>query len=133
MNVHNTNAIALDTRCTFLYRDGRRCRMLRSSDPELCPYHLQQRLKLNHAESPKPQPFVAPGALDNPWAVRRALRHIIRELAEGRLTPDSAQALASLTRLLLIRTRRPRKRRRGSPAPAVRAALPRPGGRLTKP
>lgn len=103
-----------EVRCTFTYRDGRRCRMLRADGHQLgfCPYHIQQWLKQNDVEPPRNRSISAPGALDNPWAVRRSLKLVVRELAEGRFTPDQARALTSLGRLLLISTRRRPKRRR---------------------
>lgn len=103
-----------EVRCTFTYRDGRRCRMLRTTtgEPAFCPYHIQRWLKQNDIQPPRTRSISTPGAFDNPWAVRRSLKQVVRELAEGRFTPDQAKQLVRLGRLLLISTRRPPRRRR---------------------
>jgi len=61
---------------------------------------------------PELPPLVAPGALDNPWAVRRSLKRIFGEAASGRMDPLTARVLAHLGRLPLFSTRRPRRKRR---------------------
>lgn len=102
---------ARDSRCTFTYRDARRCRMLRAPDSHLCVFHHRQRLKQQGVDPPR-FPFLgAPGTLDNPRAVRRTIKQVVREVLDGRLTPEEATVLAKLARLLLIHTRRPPKRR----------------------
>lgn len=105
-----------DHRCAFTTRDNRRCTMPRScADPPLCLPHLRQWLKQHDIDPPKPRPLAAPGTLDNPWAVRRSLKQIVREALDGRLSPDAAHAAASLARLLLIHTRRAPRRRIARP------------------
>jgi hypothetical protein len=99
-----------DSRCTFTSRDNRRCTMLRAAGATLCVHHLHQWLKQNDVDPPKPRPLAAPGTLDNPWAVRRSLKQIVREVVDGRLSPAAGRAAIGLARLLLIHTRRTRKR-----------------------
>lgn len=104
-------------RCTKVFRGGRRCRMLRSPHhPALCMLHARQAEEEADASD---RPVIAPGReLDTRWAVRRALRDLYREVARGRISPNQANVLASLARLLLIRTRRtPRKRSSVGPVP----------------
>jgi hypothetical protein len=104
-----------ETRCAFRYRDGRRCCMLRCGEhPELCLYHYRRWLKEHDVDPPR-VPIVGPGQLDNPWAVRRSLKHVMRELVSGRMTPKKAEVLSRIGRMLLISTRRPRKRRPDGP------------------
>jgi hypothetical protein len=86
--------------------------MLRAAGATLCLHHLRQWLKRNDVDPPKPRLLAAPGTLDNPWAVRRSLKQIVREVVDGRLSPAAGRAAVGLARLLLIRTRRTRKRRR---------------------
>jgi len=98
-------------RCAFRYRDGRRCTMLLCREHhELCLHHYRRWLKEQDVAPPR-LPIVGAGQLDNPWAVRRSLKHVVRELVDGRMTPEQADVLSKLGRLLLISTRRPRKRR----------------------
>lgn len=86
--------------------------MLRSEmHTGFCLHHLRRWLRQNDVEPRKPRPLAAPGTLDNPWAVRRALKRVAQELAEGKIAPEQARAVASIGRLLLISTRRPAKRR----------------------
>ena len=109
-------------RCTFTYRDGRRCRMLRADHNQLgfCPYHIERWLKQNHIEPPRRHSLYIPGAFDNPWAVRRSLKQVAHEVADGRVTPAQAKQLVRLGRLLLISTRRrPKRRTTKAAAPAA--------------
>jgi hypothetical protein len=101
-----------DERCSFTFRDGRRCRMLRAPEhPTLCLHHARmEALKAGLLPAERPD-LVAVCRLDNPWAVRRTLKRIFGEVAAGRVDPDQAHAMAHLGHLLLVRTRRtPRKR-----------------------
>ena len=102
-----------DTRCTFTFRDARRCTMLRSSAGSLlCLHHTRQAAK-EHGKLPPPlEPYIAPGELDNPWAVRRAIKRVLALALEGKFSPQQARVLTNLARLLLVSTRRPRKRAR---------------------
>lgn len=103
-------------RCSFAFRDGRRCRMLCSEEhPTLCAHHARMEAREAGLLPPELPPLVAVGKLDNPWAVRRTLKRIFGEVAAGRVNPDQAHAMAHLGRSLLIETRRhtrrkPRKR-----------------------
>jgi hypothetical protein len=102
-------------RCTFTYRDGRRCRMLCPPQyPGLCLHHWRSAsVEKGHAP-PAPPPLVAVGALDNPWAVRRTLKRVFGEVAAGRINPGNAAVMAHIGRLLLFQTRRPRRKRRAA-------------------
>jgi hypothetical protein len=100
------------SRCTFTYRDGRRCRMLcPPHHPALCLHHIRQAMLENGDAPPTPPPLVAVGALDNPWAVRRTLKRVFSEVVAGRINPANAAVMAHLGRLLLFATRRPRRKR----------------------
>ncbi len=105
-----------DNRCTLTYRDGRRCRMLTSGEhPALCLYHHRRASSKEGKVPLAASVLAAPGALDTRRAVRRSLKHVVRDVATGRLAPEDARVLAELGRLLLVYTRRTRK-----PAPARR-------------
>lgn len=91
-------------RCTFTFRDGRRCRMLQSPGRlTFCPHHYRQYLKEEGVSVS--ERLAATGALDNLWSIRRALKHTVRDVATGRLTPEAARALTGLARMLLDNTR----------------------------
>ena len=93
-------------RCSFTFRDGRRCRMLRSPDhPALCPDHARRKQD-DSAAPPSLPPLATCDALDSPTSVRRALRRLARAVAQDHLTPRQAQIMAHILRLLLISTRR---------------------------
>ena len=95
-----------DPRCSFTFRDGRRCRMIRSPDhPSLCPDHARRKQDESAAPLSLP-PLATCDALDSPTSVRRALRRLARAVAEDHLTPRQAQIMAHILRLLLISTRR---------------------------
>lgn len=99
-----------DTRCTFTFRDGRRCTMLRTGTRStICLYHMRKVGKDQGKLSPALEPYIAPGELDNPWAVRRAIKRILALAMGGKLSPQQARVLTNLARLLLSSTRRPRK------------------------
>ena len=95
-----------DPRCSFTFRDGRRCRMIRSPDhPALCPDHARR--KQDDSAAPPSRPHLATcDALDSPTSVRRALRRLARAVARDRLTPRQAQIMAHILRLLLTSARR---------------------------
>ena len=102
---------ANSNRCAIAFRDGRRCRMLRSPDhPTLCLPHARRELLENALLPPAPPVLVAPGALDNPWAVRRSLKRIFEDLAASRLEPRQASVMVYLARVLLTHTRRARRK-----------------------
>ena len=95
-----------DPRCSFTFRDGRRCRMIRSPDhPALCPDHARRKQN-DSAAPPSLPPLATCDALDSPTSVRRALRRLARAVAQDHLTPRQAQIMAHILRLLLISTRR---------------------------
>ena len=105
-------AINPNSRCIFTSRDQRRCSMPRASDDSpFCAHHLRRWLKLQSFDPPSPRPLAAPGTLDNPWAVRRSLKQVVRDVVDGRLSPEAGRAAVDLARLLLIHTRRTPKRR----------------------
>ena len=108
-----------DTRCTFTYRDHRRCKMLRSVDhPSLCLYHVRQAAKEGRELPPQLEPYMLARELDNPWAVRRAIKRIMALTLEGQLDLQRARVLTGLARLLLVSSRQMRKeRRRGRKQP----------------
>ena len=108
-----------DTRCTFTYRDKRRCKMLRSADhPLLCLYHVRQAAKEGRELPPQLEPYMLARELDNPWAVRRAIKRIMALTLDGQLDLQRARVLTGLARLLLVSSRQMRKeRRRGRKQP----------------
>lgn len=107
-------------RCSFQFRDGRRCRMLLCREhPGLCLHHYRRWLK-EQGRKPRRRLLVGAGQLDNSQAVRRSLKHIMRELVEGHMTPEQAHALSKLGRLLLFSSRRARKPR---PRPAHKSGV----------
>jgi hypothetical protein len=105
-----------NNRCSFTYRDGRRCRMLIIEDgTTLCPYHGQAARKEVGLAPPSSSPLIVPGILDTRRAVRRALKRVYREVVAGRIAPDRAAVLAYLGQVLLtglpLRSRRMRAAR----------------------
>jgi len=85
----------------------------------LCVHHIRVRARDAGEIPPALRPLLAPGELDNPWAVRRTIKRLLALYLEGKFTPEQARSLTAMARLLLVSTRRPRKR--GRPAqPRVR-------------
>ena len=98
-----------DPRCSFTFRDGRRCRMIRSPDhPALCPDHARRK-QHDSAAPPSLPPLATCDALDSPTSVRRALRRLAHAVADEHITPRQAQIMAHILRLLLISNRRGRQ------------------------
>lgn len=64
--------------------------------------------------------------LDNPWAVRRAIKRILALTLEGQLNLQQARVLTGLARLLLISSRQMRKDRRRKPPGRERSIPSRP-------
>jgi len=107
-----------ENRCTFLYRDQRRCRMLCAPDHDsLCMYHLHRLLKAEGLLPPKPQPLLTVDPqLDSPLAVRRAVKRVLRRFETAEITPRQAEIITQLLRMLLAtgRQRRAEKARQRS-------------------
>ena len=102
-----------DARCSFTFRDGRRCRMLRSEEhPTLCPYHARLEAREVGRLPVELPPLVAVCRLDNPRAVRRTLKRVFGEVVTGRIDPKQAHALAHIGQLLLVSTRRSPKKQK---------------------
>ena len=50
-----------DNRCTHLFTDGRRCRMLQTiAESTLCPHHAKEELQRREAENSKPSSLASP-------------------------------------------------------------------------
>lgn len=92
-----------ENRCTFTYRDQRRCRMLCAPDHHsLCLHHLRQACKAEGLLPPKPQPAMPVDTkLDSPRAIRRAVKRALRSFASAEITPRQAEVIARFLRLLL--------------------------------
>ena len=110
-------------RCSFTFRDGRRCRMIRSPDhPALCPDHARRKQDDN-AAPPTLLPLATCDALDSPTSVRRALRRLARAVADEHIPLRQAEIMAHILRLLLISNRR-----RGPAVRRLNAKIPRRNG-----
>jgi len=102
-----------ESRCSFTYRDGRRCRMLISREhPSLCVFHYEQQRKAEGVATRPRRLLTTAGALDNRRAIRRSLKRVVRDLVDGRLSSNQARVLAELGRLLLVYTHPAGKRSR---------------------
>jgi len=91
---------ASETRCTFLYVDGRRCRMERmDGHPYLCRYHWEKGQEANDAIVFASQ-LIEPGQqLTDPQAAGASLTGLFRMLATGRIQPRQAAVMAYLCQL----------------------------------
>lgn len=78
----------------------------------LCLYHVRQAAKEGRELPPQLAPYMLARELDNPWAVRRAIKRIMALTLEGQLGLQQARVLTGLARLLLISSRQLRKDRR---------------------
>jgi hypothetical protein len=89
--------------CAFTFRDGRQCRMLRpSADSEYCFDH-QRKLRHLHESDQVAAEICAPIAGDfvPSTAVAQSLARVFRAVAEGRIEPQTASALARVGSALL--------------------------------
>ena len=93
----------LASRCTFLYSDGRKCRMLRSSrKSKLCLHHERKLAHLREADDTAShicEPLA--GSFVPATALTQSLTRVFRAAAEGRISPKSATALARVASTLL--------------------------------
>ena len=89
-------------RCTFLYADGRRCRMLRSPrHPYLCQDHWERGQRANDAIVFASQ-ILKPGEeLTSPLIVARALTNVFRLFAAGRISSRDASTMAYINALVV--------------------------------
>jgi len=87
--------------CTFTYRDGRRCRSLRGLRAEYCFYHQRMQRRLIEADctaakvaEPLDSTFVSSSSLNV------ALTRLFAAIADGLVTPKTADQLINLAKLL---------------------------------
>ena len=93
---------APDTRCTFTFRDARRCAMLRApGSDEYCPHHFRAMLKAEGLLVPKVEGLAFANQLDSPRAIRRAIKRVLHAFENAHITERQARILAQLLRLLL--------------------------------
>ena len=93
---------APDTRCTFTFRDARRCTMLRGPGcDDYCPHHFRAMLKAEGLLVPKVEGVALANQLDSPRAIRRAIKRVLRAFENAHITDRQARILAQLLRLLL--------------------------------
>jgi len=91
-----------ENRCTFLFADGRRCRMLQTrTDSTLCPHHAKEELQRREAEKLKAELASLSGAVSSATHVCEVLGKVFNALAEGRITARTANTLGYLGQLML--------------------------------
>ena len=99
-------------RCTFTFREGRRCRMLCApAHPAFCQHHLRVLAREQGLALREARPTIVVGDLDSTRAVRRTLKRVAREVALGRMEPWRAALLVNLSRVLLSEARNIQRRR----------------------
>ncbi|MGB2636165.1 MAG: hypothetical protein WAM58_19710 [Candidatus Acidiferrum sp.] len=88
--------------CTFTFADGRHCRMLRSRDTDYCLYHLQI-IEGQQAPGLPVSPISMPvsGEYVPVTALTQSLSRLFCAVAEGRMDPKRAIALARVASTLL--------------------------------
>ena len=98
-----TTARKHNSRCDFLFADGRRCR-LQPADPTLtlCLRHLQVRDNQERAARAADEIVGAEGALQTPEGIHKALANTFCNLARGLISPRSAAVLGYLGQLMLV-------------------------------
>jgi uncharacterized protein YejL (UPF0352 family) len=87
--------------CAFLFADGRRCRMLRSSHFEYCFYHAHKihRREVDQILRELAEPLS--GSSAPATALTQILSRVCTSLAEGRIAPKQANAIARAANVLL--------------------------------
>ena len=97
----NTAPQTHDHRCTFLFADGRQCRMPQThSDSSLCPHHAKEELQRREAETLKAE-LACLGTLASVPQICEVLGKVFNALAEGRISTRMANALGYLGQLML--------------------------------
>lgn len=91
-----------DNRCTFLFADGRRCRMLQTlPDSTLCPHHAKEELQRREAEKLKAELAGLSGSVNSATQICEVLGKVFNALAEDRISTRTANALGYLAQLML--------------------------------
>jgi hypothetical protein len=92
-----------NSRCEFLFADGRRCRM-RPADPNLslCVRHLQVREQQEAAARTGDEIVGAEGALNTPDGIHKALANVFSNLARNRISARNAAVLGYVGQLMLV-------------------------------
>jgi len=92
-----------NSRCEFLFADGRRCRQ-HPADPTLtlCLRHLQAREQREETARIGDEIAGAAGALNSQEGIHQALTNVFASLARGRISPRSASVLAYVGQLMLV-------------------------------
>jgi hypothetical protein len=85
--------------CSFTFADGRHCRMLRSRNANYCLYHLQKVGGADPTVSPISEPVA--GDYVPATALSQSLSRVFCAVAEGRMDPKQAIALARIATALL--------------------------------
>lgn len=98
-----TTAQNHNSRCQFLFADGRRFRQY-PADPTLtlCLRHLQTREQREQATRIGDEIVGADGALNTQEGIHKALSNVFANLARGRISPRSAAVLGYVGQLMLV-------------------------------
>jgi hypothetical protein len=88
-------------RCNFQFADGRRCRMLRHPDLELCLFHNRELEQLRSAREIGAELLALGGNFRNPIALNFVLGKLFSHVATGRMHRRQASTLAYIAQLLL--------------------------------
>jgi hypothetical protein len=89
--------------CAFTYSDGRQCRMLRANElAKFCPFH-ERKLRHFDAIDNTAESIILPmvGDFVPASALTHSLTRVFQAVAEGRLNPKQASALARVGDTLL--------------------------------
>ncbi|MBI3662501.1 MAG: hypothetical protein HY234_05555 [Acidobacteria bacterium] len=92
-----------NSRCEFLFADGRRCRM-RPADPglSLCVRHLQLRQQQEAAARIGEEIVAADDPLNTQESIHKALGNVFRFCARNLISPRSAAVLGYVGQLMLV-------------------------------
>jgi len=91
-----------DKRCTFLFADGRRCRMLQTrTDSTLCPHHAKEEAQQREAEKLKAELACLSGSVNSVTQICEVLGKVFNALAENRISARTANTLGYLAQLML--------------------------------
>jgi len=89
--------------CTFTYSDGRQCRMLRSSRKSKYCFHHERKLRHIEEVDDAAADLFDPisGGFVTATALSQSVSRLFAAVAEGRLDPKQATALARVAEILL--------------------------------
>ena len=98
-----TTARKHNSRCEFIFADGRRCRRLRLAPGAAhCGFHARRHAQDEQFARAAAEIVGAEGALQTPEGVHKALTNVFCNLARGLISTRSAAVLGYLGQLMLV-------------------------------